>query len=158
VLRAHVWSVRRHVPHHEFVEGGELVNETLVEPFVHALGRRYSIRAIAFDPRYFSAEARHLADAGFVVVEVQPQSAAMGDAVVQFEKDVLSRRLSHDGDRVLSNHIEAIDSVRMPDGSKKIGKRTDGQPIDAGISVILANYLTTIDLPAQAAEPFVLTW
>lgn len=147
LIRSHVWSIRRAAPHHVFVEGGELVNEELVEPFIHELAESYEIRGIAFDPRYFSAEARHLAGEDLVVVEVQPQSGPMADAVVQFEKDALAGDLEHDGDRVLALHIEAIESERRPDGSKRIGKRSEANPIDAGISVILANYLSTIELP-----------
>ena len=150
VTRAHVWSVRRKVSHHTFVAGGELVNEELVEPFIHdvLVGLHgYRIRAIGYDPRYFGTEARHLANAGFTVIPYEPHNKAMGDAVVQFEKDTLARpRLEHDGDRVLRNHVEAIDAVRNPDGSKKIGKRTDGIPIDAGIAAIIANHLNEVEI------------
>ncbi len=149
VGRAHVWSVRSRVPHHQFIASGELVNEELVEPFIHELAQRYRIRAIALDPRYLNAEAKHLADAGFTVVKVEPQSAAMQDAVALFEKDALAQRFAHDGDRVVAAHVEAIDAMRRVDGSKKIGKRNEGQPIDAGIALILANYLTELDLPDQ---------
>lgn len=159
VLASHVWSVRPQAPHHQFVAGGELVNEELVEPYVHELARRFQIRAIAFDPRYFSAEARHLANTGLQVIEVQPQSREMGDAVVLFEKEARSQMLSHDGDRVLHDHVEAIDAIRRPDGSKKIGQRADANPIDAGVACILANYLTVIDLPTKVVlEPFGGGW
>lgn len=147
VLRSHVWSVRRNVPHHTFVDGGELVNEELVEPFVHWLNSQYRVRAIGFDPRYFSAEARHLANDGFTVIEVEPQSSTMADFVVQFEKDALAHALEHDNDHVLNEHVNAIDSIRRPDGSKKIGKRTEANPIDAGIAAIIANGLSVVELP-----------
>lgn len=153
VTRAHVWSVRQNVSHHTFVPGGELVNEELVEPFIHqelVVNRGYRLRAIGYDPRYFHTEARHLSNAGFTVIPVEPHSKAMGEAVVQFEKDVLGR-IEHDGDVVLRNHIDAIDAIRNPDGSKKIGKRTDGVPIDAGIAGVIVNYLHEIELPAPAA-------
>ncbi len=152
LTRSQVWSVRSNVPHHTFVPGGELVNEELVEPFVHELSKRYRIAGIALDPRYLNAEAKHLADAGFTVVKVEPQSAAMGDAVALFEKDALSERLAHSGDRVLALHVDAIDSERRPDGSKKIGKRSDANPIDAAISLILANWLTTVELRVQESS------
>lgn len=159
VLRAHVWSVRRNVPHHEFVPGGELENEELVEPFIHALASRYRIRAVAYDPRYFGTEARHLSNDGFLAIKVEPQSNDMAAAVVQFERDALNRRLEHDGDRVLAAHVEAIDAERRPDASKKIGKRSEAYPIDAGISVVLANYLTVVDLPELAdVEPWAAAW
>lgn len=158
VQRAHVWSVRRTVPHHSFVDGGELVNEELVEPFVHELAKRYRVRAIALDPRYLNAEGKHLADAGYTVVKVEPHSKIMGDAVVQQEKDVLAGVVEHDGDRVVQLHMDAIDAERRPDGAKKIGKRAEGVPIDAGMALILANALTLVDLPAPASEPWAAQW
>jgi phage terminase large subunit-like protein len=153
VLRSHVWSVRQEAPHHTFVHGGELANEELVEPFIRALADRYELRAIGFDPRYFTTEARHLSEDGFLVIEIQPGSAAMGDAVVAFEKAVLAGRIEHDGDRVLAAHIEAIDADRRPDGSKKVGKRSDAYPIDAGMASVICNYISTLDLPESVDEP-----
>ena len=47
--------------------------------------------------------------------------------------------------------MDAIDSERRPDGSKKIGKRDERNPIDAGIALILANYLTAVELPLDAS-------
>lgn len=152
VTRAHVWSARKTAPHHTLVEG-EMVPEEIVEPFIYALARRYRIRGIACDPRYFNTEAGHLTNKGFIVVKVEPWSKAMGNAVVAFEKDVLGGKIEHDGDRVVSLHLDAIDAERRPDGSKKIGKRSN-DPIDAGMALVLANYLTTIELPV----PVVRSW
>jgi phage terminase large subunit-like protein len=157
VLRAHVWSVRRNAPHHTFVEGGELVNEELVEPFIDELAEQFTIRAIGFDPRYFSAEARHLANKGYVVIEMQPQAAPMADAVVQFEKDALARNLEHDGDRVVALHMAAIDAERRPDGSKRLGRR-GRNATDAGWAQIIANYLTEIELPEPPPEEPLFAW
>lgn len=147
VVRAHVWSVRQDVPHHTFVRGGELVNEEIVEPFVYELAKHFRIRAIALDQRYLTAESKHLADAGFTVVKVEAQSSQMADAVTLTEKDALGQMLEHDGDRVVSLHVEAIDSVRRPDGSKKVGARNERDPVDAGFAIILANLLTEVELP-----------
>jgi phage terminase large subunit-like protein len=160
VERSHVWSLRRRAPHHVLVDADELDNENLVEPFVHELNRVYRVRGAAFDPRYFSTEARHLAAAGLTMIEVFPQSAAMTDAVTWFERDTLTGRIEHDGDPVVKAHIDAIDVVRTADGSKKIGKRSQEHAIDAGTSSILANYLTEIELPelTQPSEPWGATW
>lgn len=158
VTRAHIWSVRRNVPHHEFVEGGELVNEDLVEPFIEMLASRYRVCEIAFDPRYFSAEARHLSNDGFTLVEVQPQSAAMGDAVTDFEKAALSHKITHDGDLAVAAHFEAVDQIRDARGSTKIGKRSDAYPIDAAIATILAHYRLLRYQEDAAAEPWAASW
>jgi hypothetical protein len=113
--------------------GGELVNEELVEPFVDELaaatGPRDRVR-----PALLQRRGAHLANAGHLVVEVQPQSKAMGDAVVLFEKDALGGRLGHDGDRVLAGHIEAIDADERPGRQQEDRQALRGHPIDAGIA------------------------
>ncbi len=149
VLRSHVWSVRQQHPHHTFVPGGELVNEELVEPYIEQLAAMYRVREIGFDPRFFSAEARHLSNQGFNVVELYPQSAPMGDAVTAFEKAALDGQLSHDGDQVLAAHIDAVDAVRT-DGGTKI-RRTGRRAIDAAVACVIANYLTEQPAPVEAA-------
>lgn len=158
VTRAHVWSVRRDAPHHTFVPGGELVGEELVEPFVHLLASRYTVRGIAFDPRYFSTEARHLAGDGFDLVEVQPQSAAMGDALADFERCALAGRLGHDGDPVVTAHLENVEAETDGRGSTRIGKRGNAYPIDAAIANILAVYLALRVEPRPPSKPWAATW
>lgn len=159
VIRAHVWSVRRNAPHHSFVEGGELVNEELVEPFIERLAARYRVREVAFDPRYFSAEARHLANDGFTLVEVYPQSAAMGDAVTDFEKLALAGQLCHDGDPVVAAHLEAVEAETDGRGSTRIGKRSDAYPIDAAIAQVLAVYrLLRLEPLPPPVRPWAAVW
>ncbi len=158
VTRAHIWSVRRNVPHHEFVEGGELVNEELVEPFVEMLDTRYHVAEIAFDPRYFSAEAHHLSSIGHTLVEVQPQSAAMGDAVTAFEQAALARKITHDGDPMVAAHFEAVEQTHDGRGSTKIGKRSAAYPIDAAIATILAHYRVHLVEYEKPAQPWAAAW
>lgn len=151
VTRSHIWSVRPNVPHHTLVDGGRLNNEELLEPFIHELAARYRVHAIGFDPRYFVAEAFHLAAAGFEMVEVYPQGGKMAEAVTAFEQRVLRGLLEHDGDRAVQAHLDAIDVITNPGGGKKIGKRSDAYPIDAGISNILASFLAET-APEQLEE------
>lgn len=156
VQRAFVWSVRPDAPHHELVRDSELVNEDLVEPFVHALGKRYRIRAIAFDPRFFATEARHLAKAGYTVVPIHPSSAPMGDAVASWHKALLAGELAHDGDPVFAKHVAAIAS-RKTEGGYKIGHLLASAPIDAGIAAILSHHLLPREIE-EPVEPWGATW
>jgi phage terminase large subunit-like protein len=156
VSRAHVWSVRpQPVPFHTFVEDGELDNETLIEPFVHELARRYRIRGISFDPRYLDTPARHLANAlACPVIAVEAAGPKMTDAVSWFERDVVTGRIEHNRDPIVRAHISAIDTIKLNDGSTKIGKRGKEYPIDAGTALILANYTSELDLPEPGAAGF----
>jgi hypothetical protein len=50
---------------------------------------------------------------------------------------------------VLSGHVNAVDAIRLPDGSKKIGKRSEAYPIDAAMACVIANGLTLLELPER---------
>lgn len=82
----------------------------------------------------------------------------MKEAVALLEKDVLSGVIEHDGDRVVSLHIDAVDVQRRPDGSKHVGKRSEGVPVDAFFALALADYIETTELPKASAEPWAATW
>lgn len=158
-VRAHVWSVRGDVPHHELVAGGRLDNEDHAEPFVsEVLARRFAVAMFGYDPRYFETEAKHLAEAGLPVGPVEPASAQMADAIALFWKRMLEGKILHDGDPVLAAHVANTGGRQVPRGPDlawKLFSLNRAKPKDALIAVIIAHYLA---LRPAAAEPFALTF
>jgi hypothetical protein len=49
-----------------------LDNEELVEPYIHELAKKYTIKEIVFDEQYFVTEAKHLGRAGFTIAPMYP--------------------------------------------------------------------------------------
>lgn len=156
-LRAKVWSAIATNLAHEYPEGSTLDNEELVEPYVHELARKFKIRAIVFDPEYFTTEAKHLSRAGFRIAPMYPQSGDMADAVRSFKRMVGEGRLAHDGDAVLANHVGNAVARKTSRGTKvydAIEKPGEAFRIDSATAGVMAAWLCVSD-PEVAPFAFV---
>jgi phage terminase large subunit-like protein len=135
LLRSHVWSVRDDTPCDKRVPEATLDNERLVEPFIHALGDRYTIKEIVYDPRYFTTEGKHLAER-FRVADMPQASGLMTDAVQAFYRHVHSEKIAHNGDKVLAAHVAATAGDKTEQGWK-IRKLKQTRPIDATTAAVM---------------------
>jgi phage terminase large subunit-like protein len=145
-LRSRVWSTSERWSAHSYVEK-PLINEQLVEPYIHELASAYNIREIVFDPEYFTAEAHHLANDGFTIAAMYPQSGDMSDAVRAFKRSAGEGKLGHDGDPVLSAHVEAAQRKKTIRGTKEfdaIDKPPGGAKIDACTAAVMAHWRALI--------------
>jgi phage terminase large subunit-like protein len=163
-VRAHVWTVRPEAPAHVHLADETLDNEQLVEPFVHALGQRYRIREVVFDPRYFSTEGRHLGER-YTAAPLQQASGEMVDAVQHFYKAVTAATLAYANDYpmlpaagrphdwVLTAHVEAT-AGRKTDSGWRISKSKAQKPIDACVATVMAHWRAA--RPGKSAPT--ITW
>jgi phage terminase large subunit-like protein len=155
--RAKVWSTLRRNPAHVYVDEPTLDNEQLVEPYVHELGRKYRIREIVFDPEYFTTEAKHLAHAGYTIAAIYPQSGDMSDAVRGARRAVDEGKVAHDGDPVLSAHVESSQGVKRWRGTKEfdaIDKPSRDVRIDACTAAVMANWRALVAEPEDYGFDF----
>lgn len=137
-VRCRVWSPRREAPHHVLCEGR--IDNELVEQYVSdELAKRYSVREVAYDDRFFETESKHLADAGLAVFPVEPQSKLMREAIDGFYKAMVDGSIIHDGDPVLAAHVAAAAGEKQ-DRGWKVSKVKAAYPIDALIAVVLAHW------------------
>ena len=83
-----VFSARAEAPAHVFVSGGKVRLEQ-VEEFIRELARRYRVREVAYDPRYFARSAEILEEAGLTMVEFLQASGPMADAYQAFYQEAL---------------------------------------------------------------------
>jgi phage terminase large subunit-like protein len=135
-LRVHVWSAKEEAPAHVFVPGGRVHLEA-VEAFIRELGRRYRVREIAYDPRFFNRSAEILEGEGFELVEFQQASGPMADAYQSFYQEALEGTLTHDGDPVFAAHVEATAAQKSERGWR-VRKLKSSQRIDALVAAVLA--------------------
>jgi phage terminase large subunit-like protein len=145
--RARVWSTSRKHAAHVYVDEPTLDNESLVEPYIFELAKKFRIREIVFDPEYFTNEAKHLANAGFTIAPLYPQSGDMSDAVRNARKGVLEDKVRHNGDKVLAAHVEAAERKKVYRGTKEfdaIDKPAGGAKIDAATAGVMADWRATI--------------
>lgn len=161
VVRARVWSVRpAPIPAHEHVDsyysdkpGKE--DEHLAELFIYSLGERFKIREVVADPHYFGAELRRLGRR-YKTAPLFPQSNEMTDYVQGFWRAVDAKAIAHDGDRVLSAHVAAIEGMKDSNGYWRIKKLDQPNPMDAGTGIIIA--IGRAAIAAGRAEPWAGRW
>jgi phage terminase large subunit-like protein len=137
VLRTRIWSARPDTAHHVFVPGGRIDNE-LAELFItDDLAKRYRVREVGYDPRFFDVPADHMSRAGLTVVEIQQQSSHMADAYQGFYSSATSGELAHDGDPHFAAHADACAAVETERGWK-LYKLRGTHPFDAIVAASMA--------------------
>ncbi len=151
---ARVFSVRKDAPHHELHEGGK-IDFDAVEDFAVDRFDVYEVAEAAYDPRYLvrSAELldRRLPESR--IIEVEPQSKHMRDALLAFYTLVIDGTVRHRGDPVLLAHIAACQGQEDERGWR-VYKLKQSRPIDAVIAMALAVWRAQVAKPAP--RPFVL--
>lgn len=104
------------------------------------VARRYSVRALAYDPRFFELPAQILSDEGWPVVEVPQSPERMGRAAELVYRQIVYGSISHDGDPVLTAHVEAA-VWRQGDRGRILSKSRSMGPVDALTAGVLATYV-----------------
>lgn len=136
-LRAHVWSPVHDAPYHTYAPGGR-VDLGVIEDHIKGLAQRYFVREVVFDPRYFERSAQHLSESGLWVAPLEQQSARMADALQGFYVAAREGRITHNGDPVLSSHVEAT-AAEMTERGWKIKKLKSSMRIDALVAAVMAH-------------------
>jgi phage terminase large subunit-like protein len=110
----------------------------LVENHIKDLNKRYRVREVAYDPRFFERSAEILERSGVTMVEFLQASAPMADAYQRFYQAANERRLTHDGDPIFAAHIEATAADKSERGWK-VRKLKSSHHIDACVAAVLAH-------------------
>ena len=137
VVESHVFTVNRQAVADELLPG-EAIDLERVEEHIRALGQKYVVAEIAYDPRFFERSAQLLADE-FVLMPVHQSSAPMADAYQAFYAAVLEGRVAHAGGKTLSSHVMGTAAERT-DRGWKIRKMRQSQHIDACVSAVMGVY------------------
>lgn len=137
VQRTHAWTCVDGKPAHEFVAGGALDND-LVRDWIRAeLVPRYRVRLLLYDERFFSDQARELADEDeLLVVEMKQSGSETRSAWTDFY-DALhvhgegeAPLLAHDGDAIYAQHVRNAVGKKRDDSSWHVSKAAQERPID----------------------------
>lgn len=151
VVRAKVWAARDDAVAHVILPGGR-VDLEVIEDHIRELARRFHVRELVYDPRFFERSAQTLSDEGLIVAPIDQSSRRMLEAYAAFYQACREERLCHDGDEVLARHVESVQGV-MTDRGWKISRQRL-QRIDAAVAVAMAMWRAELDM----ASDYVLTW
>jgi phage terminase large subunit-like protein len=121
------------------VPGGTMKLE-LVERFILETlkaERGYKIAEVAYDPAYFGRSAELLERKGLRLVEMPPQHNAVTEGWNTFYAHAVEQVLSHNGDPILTAHVEAA-GVEMTNRGPRVRKTKSTSRIDALAAAVLA--------------------
>jgi phage terminase large subunit-like protein len=138
IVRTHVWSVLPDLPHDSYVPGGRM-QLALVGEYLKLLAERYRVAEIVFDPALFAAEADRLAEEGLPLFMLGQGTTAMNEAYQLFYQGCREAHVAHNGDKVLSAHIEAA-AADMTERGWKVRKLKSTNVIDACTAAVMAHY------------------
>lgn len=151
VVRSRVWAARDDAVAHQVLPGGR-VELSIIEDHIRAIAERFAVKELVYDPRFFDRSAEMLAGEGFTVAPVDQSSRRMAEAYSRFYTAVVEGRVTHDGDPVVSRHVESVIGVMTERGWKISRPRT--QRIDAAVASVMAHYRAERSDPAD----YVLSW
>lgn len=101
------------------------------------LAQLYRLQTVAYDPRFFDVPAGMLADEGIPMLEVPQSAERMMPACGEAWELIVSRRVAHDGDPVLEDHVLSAQQ-RPSERGWTLSKQRSGRHIDACIAMVMA--------------------
>lgn len=143
--RRRVWSSR------VFEAENGRVDQVALRDHLRALADRFVILRLAYDPRFFELPAQLLELEGWPVEEVPQSPERMGRAAEFVFRQIVAEEIIHDGDPVLSAHVNAA-VWRESDRGRVLSRTKSGGPIDALTAGILATYVADV-APAEDEAP-----
>jgi hypothetical protein len=128
------------------------IDHKAILTYVDELSLAYSLRVLAYDPRFFELPAQILADRGFPVVEVPQSPERMGRSAELVYRQIRAGEIVHDGDPVLAEHVEA-GVWRETERGRMISKGRSLGPIDGLVAGLLATYVLDLGDLDDDPEP-----
>jgi len=130
-----VWEPKGHALDYQGTEadpGPEMVLRQLAD--------RYNVMCVVYDPYQLHDMATRLAREGVAWFKEFGQGAPRLESDQQLLALISQRRLAHDGNAILRQHIDNADRKLDDKGKLRIVKREENQKIDAGIAAGMAAY------------------
>jgi phage terminase large subunit-like protein len=117
---------------------GEVVDYDFIRAEVVALGERYRIQEIAFDPWNATQIATQLTGDGFQMVEVRQGYKSLSEPCKEFEKRVTAKQVRHGGHPILRWMVSNVSLRRDPNDNIAPDKASSGDRIDGVVAGIMA--------------------
>jgi phage terminase large subunit-like protein len=130
-------------------EESERVDPNDVAEELRAIWSRYNVAEFLCSEHDWSWLLLMLNEEGLPVTRVPRSPQRLALQWSQFFDAVLEKRLSHDGDRVLSRHVSNLGLISGPAGPRPDLDVAEGQPIAAALGAIVAYDGVTRTEPAS---------
>jgi phage terminase large subunit-like protein len=115
---------------------------------------RYTVRSIAYDPRFFEVPAQMLTDEGLPMVEIPQSPERMVPACGFAYELIVNQKVIHDGDPVLADHVNSA-ARRETDRGWTLSKGRSRRHIDACIAMVMALWELHHEEPEPEVAEFI---
>lgn len=108
------------------------------------LNRTYDLRAFAADPKYSDQMSERLKARGVPMEDFPQSNERMGQADTELRRSILAGDFAHDGDPILTAHVQAGRKVELKDKLIVVKKQETAQapPIDGEKALSMANAIS----------------
>ena len=137
---------------------GNVTDYDVIRDEVKLLAARFHIRQIGFDPWNATHLATQLGALGIEMVEVPQNFRHLSEASKDFEAKILSKRLLHDGNRLMRWMIDNVAIERDKNGNMRPIKPKDRRKkVDGVVAAVIANSRVIGNPPPKYTSPRVIT-
>lgn len=123
---------------HLTVTDGEVIDFDLIEDDIRADVCTFDVREVPYDPWQATQLASHMLDEGAPMVEYRQTVQNMSEAMKTFEALVLQRKLTHDGNPVMTWMVSNVVCHRDVKDNIYPRKERDENKIDGPVAAIMA--------------------
>jgi phage terminase large subunit-like protein len=121
---------------------GDRIDHSAIKQHLRALSRKYMVKRIVADPRYFELIAVELLDEGLPVMDYPQSPERMYPACANAYELIVSNQLIHGGDATLTDHVLSA-AQRQTDRGWMLSKGRSKRKIDACIALVMAAWEAT---------------
>lgn len=113
------------------------IDHSSVKAHLRALHKQFVLTRVIVDPTYFQIMGEELADEGLPIQDEPQTHERMVPACASALNLILDRRLIHDGDATLTDHVLSA-ATRETDHGWRLSKGRSKRKIDACIAMVMA--------------------
>jgi hypothetical protein len=117
---------------------GQMLDYAPIELEIRRLCKEFSVIEVAYDPYQLHDMATRLKTAQIANFQRFGQGMERQLADKQLQDLIMSRRISHDGNPLLRQHIDNANVRKYSQDQKRLVKRSTSQKIDAAVSLSMA--------------------
>lgn len=133
---------------------GTSIDYASVEAEVRRVASEFTVRAVVYDPWGLERSAQILEDEGLPMVEHPMTNERMVKASSQLLEAIQSQKVVHDGDPVLTSHVQAGHQKDTERGWRLAKNPKAKRPIDALVALCIAFSVASMNLTPGGVEWF----
>lgn len=140
-------------------DGKKMIDHRAVKECIRTLTTIYTVKAIAYDDRYFVEGAQELLDEGLPMLNVPQNSQRMSPAYSELKRAITDRNFYHDNDSEYRAHI--LSAVSKPGNDNQdimLSKSKSHIKIDAAVATALAISASGVLQPKYKPENYGIKW